>query len=105
MGEVQCRIENPDADLLPGANVTASIRVAALEDAVALPKIALRRENGESGVYLLDGDRIVWRAIKTGIASAADTQVVSGLAAGDWVALPPQDRSLKAGMVVTPVLK
>ena len=105
VGEVQCKIENPDSDLLPGANVTASIRVAGLDDAVALPKIALRRENGESGVYLLVGDKLVWRAVKTGIANAVDTQVVSGLAAGDWVALPPQDRALKAEMVVTPVLK
>jgi HlyD family secretion protein len=105
VGEVQCRVENPDSDLLPGANITASIRVAAIEDAVALPKIALRKENGESGVYLLRGDKIVWRAIKTGIASAADSQVASGLAVGDWVALPPQDRSLKADMVVTPVLR
>ena len=56
VGEVQCRIENPDSDLLPGSNVTASIRVAAVDDAVALPKIALRRENGESGL-------ICWRAI------------------------------------------
>ena len=105
VGEVQCKIENPDSDLLPGANVTASIRVAALDDAVALPKLALRRENGESGVYLLDGAMIVWRAVKTGISSATDTQAVSGLAAGDWVALPPQDRGLKTDMVVTPVLK
>ena len=105
VGEVQCRVENPDSDLLPGANVTALIRVAALDDAVALPKIALRRENGESGVYLLQGDKIVWRPIKTGIASSIDTHVAAGLAVGDWVALPPQDRSLKADMVVTPVLK
>ena len=105
VGEVQCRIENPDSDLLPGANVTASIRVAAMEDAIALPKVALRRENGESGVYLLAGDRIVWRGIRTGISSATDTQVVSGLAAGDLVALPPQDRTLRADMVVSPVMK
>ena len=105
VGEVQCRIENPDNDLLPGANVTALIRVAAMDDAVALPKIALRRENGQSGVYVLTGDKIVWRAIKMGIASAVETQVVSGLAVGDWVALQPQDRVLKADMVVTPVLK
>jgi hypothetical protein len=105
VGEVQCRVENPDSDLLPGANITASIRVAATDDAVALPKIALRRENGESGVYLLQGETIVWRPIKTGIASAVDSQVVSGLAPGDWVALPPQDRSLKTDMLVTPVLK
>jgi HlyD family secretion protein len=105
VGVVQCRIENPDRDLLPGANITASIRVAAMDDAVALPKIALRKENGEAGVYLLQGDKIVWRGIKTGIASATDTQVVSGLQAGDRVALPPQDRGLKADMVVTPVLK
>jgi len=105
VGEVQCGVENPDRDLLPGANVTASIRVAAFDDTVALPKIALRRENGESGVYVLDRDKIVWRGIKTGISSATETQVLNGLAAGDWVALPPQDRSLKAEMVVTPVLK
>ena len=56
-------------------------------------------------MFVLVGDRIVWRAIKTGISNAGDSQVVSGLQAGDWVALPPQEKSLKADMVVSPVLK
>lgn len=107
VGEVQCRIQNPGADLLPGSNITAAIRVAAVEDAVALPKVTLRREDGETGVLLLDqaNQKLVWRAIKTGISSATDTQVVSGLQAGDWVALPPSDRAIRADMPVTPVLK
>ena len=56
-------------------------------------------------MFVLVGDRIVWRAIKTGISNAGDSQVVSGLQAGDWVALPPQQKSLKADMVVSPVLR
>ena len=54
---------------------------------------------------MLAGDHIVWRGVKLEFASAVDSQVVSGLEAGDLVALPPLDRSLKAAMVVPPVLK
>ncbi len=101
VGEVGCVIENPDHDLTPGANVTAEIRSKTVENAVTIPKGAIRRENGKTGVYILEGDRIHWRNVQLGTSSVTRTEV-SGVKEGDSVALP-SERPLKENMQVTPV--
>ncbi len=103
VGEVGCVIENPDRDLLPGTNVDVEIQSKVVENALTIPREALRREANTSGVLMLSSDNtLVWRAIQTGITSAGRVQVLSGLKDGDAVALPT-DRVLKQGMKVTPV--
>jgi HlyD family secretion protein len=101
VGEVSCVIDNPDHDLLPGTNVNAEIRSKVVENVLTIPKSAVRRENGEPGVFVLDGDRVRWQIVKLGTASAARTEV-TGLKEGQSVALP-SDRPLKDGMLVTAV--
>jgi len=90
VGEVTCVIENPSGELLPGANVNAEIRSQAAENALSIPREALRREAGEAGVLVLQGDTVAWRKIKTGVSSVTRVQVVEGLSEGDSVALPGQ---------------
>lgn len=101
VGEVSLVIGNPDRDLLPGTNVNVEIRAQAVKGAVVIPTAAIRRENGRTGVYVLAGDAIRWREVRTGVSSAARSQV-DGLQAGDSVALPTE-RALKNGMRVQPV--
>jgi HlyD family secretion protein len=101
VGEVSCVIDNPDHDLLPGTNVNAEIRSKVAENVLSIPKSAVRRENGRTGVFVLDGDRVRWRIVKLGTASAARAEV-TGLNEGQSVALP-SDRALKDGMLVTAV--
>jgi len=100
VGEVTCLIENPNRDLLPGANVNAEIKTDSVENALTIPKEALRREGSRTGVYLLDGDRVVWRDVKMGVNNTTRTQV-EGLQDGDAVALL-SDKPLKNGMTVRP---
>jgi multidrug efflux pump subunit AcrA (membrane-fusion protein) len=105
VGEVQCVIENPDLDLLPGSNINAFIRAAVVENAVALPKAALRRESNQSGVYVLtNGDEVAWRPLKLGVSSLVKAQVLEGLKEGDAVAMPTE-RVLKTGFKVEPVIR
>jgi HlyD family secretion protein len=102
VGEVVCIIENPDLSLLPGTNVNAEIRSRTVENALTLPKEALRRQGDETGVFLLqDGNKIVWRPVKVGAASVTRVEITSGLQVGDKVALPV-DVPLKSGDVVQP---
>jgi len=101
VGEVVCWIENPKAELLPGTNVNAEIRSESVENALTIPKEALRREGGASGVFILDGDKVVWRTVKLGVNNTTRTQV-EGLNDGDAVALP-SEKPLKDGMMVRPV--
>lgn len=101
VGEVVCLIENPDRDLLPGTNVNADIRSESVDNALTIPKEAVRRESGQTGVYALEGDRLAWRKIKIGVNNTTRTQV-EGLQDGDAVALITE-RTLKDAMTVRPV--
>jgi multidrug efflux pump subunit AcrA (membrane-fusion protein) len=101
VGEVACLIRNPDMDLLPGTNVNVEIRSETVEDAITIPKQAVRRENGQTGVYVLNGDRLAWRKITLGVNNTTRVQV-GGVQDGDAVALP-SERTLKPGMQVQAV--
>jgi len=102
VGEVGCIIENPDRDLLPNANINAEIEANAAENVLSLPKEALRRQGSETGVLLLQGDRVVWRKVGLGVSSYIKTQILSGLMEGDAVALPTE-KPIKNGSRVEPV--
>jgi HlyD family secretion protein len=101
VGEVLCTVANPNRDLIPGTNVNAFILTQVVQDALTIPKAAVRRDNG-IGVYVLQkNDTLAWRKIETGIGDALRIQVVSGLSEGDMVA-QPSDQTLKEGEKVTP---
>ena len=102
VGEVLCTIENPGNELVPGTNVNAEIRTNVVENALTIPKEALRRANNQQGVLLLTGDKVEWRPIAAGVSSVTRSQVTSGLNEGDWVALATTD-PLKPGDRVSPV--
>jgi HlyD family secretion protein len=104
VGEVGCIIENPDRDLLPNANINADIQATVVENALAIPKEAIRRQGSETGVLLLQGDRIVWRKVNLGISNYAKWQVVSGLNEGDAGALP-SEKPIQSGARVQPVFQ
>jgi HlyD family secretion protein len=101
VGQVICVIENPDRDLLPGTNVTAEIRAESVQNALTIPREAIRRELGQAGVFVLAGDRVAWRKVTMGIGNTTRAQV-EGVGEGDSIALPTE-KPLKEGMVVKPV--
>lgn len=101
VGEVMCNIENPDMDLKPGTNVNVVILSETVENAVTIPKEAVYREQGHTGVYVLEGDHIRWRPITQGVNNTTRTQVKE-LKEGDAIALP-SEKPLKDGMMVEPV--
>ncbi|HEX6895258.1 MAG TPA: efflux RND transporter periplasmic adaptor subunit [Bryobacteraceae bacterium] len=104
VGEVGCVIENPDHDLLPNANVTVEIQATTAPNALVVPKEVIRRQSAEPGVFLLQGDHVVWRKVNLGVASYTKTQIVSGVNDGDAVALPTE-KPLKDGSRVEPVFQ
>ena len=104
VGEVGCVIENPDRDLLANANINADIQATVAENAIAIPKEAIRRQGSDTGVLLLEGDRAVWRKVTLGISSYTRSQVISGLNAGDAVALP-SEKPIQSGTRVQAVFQ
>jgi HlyD family secretion protein len=104
VGEVGCVIENPARDLLPNANIDASIQATVVQNALTLPKETIRRQGSETGVLLLQGDRVVWRKVSLGVSSYTKSAVLSGLAEGDAVALPTE-KPIKSGSKVEAVFQ
>jgi HlyD family secretion protein len=104
VGEVSCVIENPDRDLLANANINAEIQATVVENVIAIPKEAIRRQGADTGVLLLDGDRVVWRKISLGISNYTKSQVLSGLKDGDAVALA-SEKPIQSGTRVQPVFQ
>jgi HlyD family secretion protein len=101
VGEVTCVIHNPNRDLLPESNVNVEIRSETVENVVTIPKEGVRTEHGRTGVFVLNGDRLVWKQVKTGVANTTRVQV-EGLNADDAVALF-SEKVLREGMVVKAV--
>jgi HlyD family secretion protein len=104
VGEVGCIIENPDRDLLPNANINADIQATVAENVLAIPKEAIRRQDSQTGVLLLQVDRVVWRKVNLGISSYTKSQVLSGLSEGDAAALP-SEKQIQSGSRVQPVFQ
>jgi HlyD family secretion protein len=102
VGEALCAIENTNGRLVPGANVNVEIQTSVAQNALTVPKEAIRRQGSQTGVFVLEGDRIHWREVRVGVSSATRSQVTSGLKEGDPVALTV-DFPLRDGDRVEPI--
>ncbi len=104
VGEVLCTIDNPGRELAPGTNVNAFILTQIVENALTVPKTAIRRDNG-AGVFVLQPDNTVkWQPVTIGISDALRVEVQSGLKDGDAVVVST-DQALKSGDPVTATLQ
>ena len=103
VGEVLCTIENPKHELVPGTNINAFILTEVVENALTVPKTAVRESNG-TGVFLLEPDNTVkWQPVTTGISDALRVEIKAGLKEGD--AVQSTDQPVKDGTPVTPVYR
>jgi HlyD family secretion protein len=100
VGEVVCSIANEGRALIPGTNVNAEIRTAAVENAMVIPKEALRHDAQGDYVLALKGGAVERRAVTQGASSVTMVQILEGLGDADAVALP-SDTPLKSGDRVT----
>ena len=104
VGEVICTISNTDRKLLANVNVDVQIIVHEKPRALTLPKEAVLRAgagkpDGEHFVYVIEGSVLRRRGVKVGASSATRVEVMSGLEAGQRVALPGET-PLEDGMRV-----
>jgi HlyD family secretion protein len=100
VGEVVCTIDNAGGELIPGTNVDAEIRTAVVDNALLIPREALRHDAGGDYVLALAGDTVERKNVKTGASSISLVQITAGLTESDAVALPTET-PLKPGDRVT----
>ena len=75
-------------DLYAGSSADVSIIVKLVTDVLTVPSPALHTEDGETFVYVVDGEERRRTPVKTGRTYGIDTEVLSGLAEGDQVEIP-----------------
>lgn len=75
---VELSLSNPDHSLKPGMFVRANITLNRVEDATVIPYAALARRGAETGTFIIsdDAQSVRWQAVKTGIRSGDDVQIL-----------------------------
>jgi len=86
VGETLIHIDDADNHLLPDTNVTVTVTTASESNALAIPREALRSENGKTYVFKIDGDELKKTYVATGALNLTQVAILSGLNNGDWVA-------------------
>ena len=85
---VDVMIEGADQRLRPGMSATVTFTLSYVEDAMAVPLSAVfSTAEAIRYVFLKKGERFEVRIVETGIADVRRVQILSGLEAGDEVAL------------------
>jgi len=87
VGELLCAVDNHDESLLPNVNVTVNIIVSNSANALTIPREALHDENGQPFVYVLNGNQIHRRNVKTGISNLTRVEIVEGLNGNETLGL------------------
>lgn len=82
---VRGRLDSNDTKLRTGMFARARLVTGESPDAVVIPEEALIVGDGESHVYLVDGEHARRVAVRTGRRTAGVVEIVSGLAADDRV--------------------
>lgn len=103
VGELLCSVQNDKLELLPNTNVNVRINSKERSNIVTVPRGAVETEGALRYVFVVKsgvGKAILEkRLLQLGIADATSFEVISGLNAGEVVALPG-DVDLIDGMAV-----
>ena len=88
--EIAIVISNPDELVKPGMTSGVYITVEELNDVLVVPNRAVRIDDGDRIVYVLDGEEIVIKKVILGASADAYSEVISGeLVVGDLFILNP----------------
>lgn len=101
VGESLISVDDSDETLLPNTNVTITVMLLDVHDALIVPREALHvDDNGDYLFRVVDG-RLQRVAIKIGALNLTEVQIISGISENDIVALSAPDGSnLRSGLAV-----
>jgi HlyD family secretion protein len=99
VGELLCTIENKGQELIPNTTVDVRIEINERAEALVVPRGAVQIDGAHRYVYRLDAGRLHQTEIRVGLSNATQFEVLSGINAGDFLALPG-DTALRNNMAV-----
>ena len=82
---VRARVRNPGNVLQPGAFAEVELVLDEVPDALLIPTAAVTTGADSTTVWVLQGGAAVPRSVTTGVRTADQVQITSGLSAGDVV--------------------
>lgn len=84
-GSVQVEIANPGNKLKSEMSARIQMEMGSEHRSVVIPRDAVVMRGQQTGVNVLEGDRVRFQQIETGISTDAGVEVVSGLKAGTTI--------------------
>jgi HlyD family secretion protein len=87
VAEVLCNVNNSERLLLPNINVNTTIIANSRQNALTVPREAVREDSGHSYVYVLQGEHLHRRDLKLGISNLTRVEILSGISDGDIIAV------------------
>jgi RND family efflux transporter MFP subunit len=83
---IEAVVPNPRGELKPGLFATARIEQKERTPAILVPSSAVQTAGGTSRVFVVKGDKVEERVVRTGQAVGDLVEIVQGLASGERVA-------------------
>lgn len=107
VGEILCKVDNSEHLLMPNVNVSTTIVSSNKEDALTVPREAVREDDGHNYVYLLRDGHLLRREVKLGISNLTRVEIVSGISGDDTIAVQsyspsPMADGVEAKVIETP---
>ena len=94
--EVRFSVAQPPAFLREDMTLSVEVETARLEQALVVPAAALRADaSAGQSVWIVRDGRVQARAVRLGLRTLADAEIVDGLSAGDVVLLGPAPQPSK----------
>ena len=101
VGELTCEVSNPDLKLLPNVNVAVLVMTARHENALTVPREAVREEAGKRYVFEIVDGELKRREVETSVSNLTRIEITRGLKDAAQVALGSESvESLREGMPV-----
>lgn len=102
VGEALVSVDDADETLLPNTNVTITVTLLNVQDALIVPREALHADATGNYVYRVENNRLRRTSIGVGNLNLTQVQILSGLSEGNVVALTaPDGTTLHDGMAVS----
>src|ERR1700691_1208849 len=87
IGETTSIVDNADLKLLPTINVGVTIVIAQHDNALVLPREAVRMDDSKPYVLQLNGHQLKRRDVETSLSNLTEVEIRRGLSAKDVVAI------------------
>jgi RND family efflux transporter MFP subunit len=85
-------VPNPDETLKPGTFARVRVQTARIDRVLTVPYAALQYRYGVNRAFVVNGDRLAGRELKIGDRIGDRVEIMSGVSAGDRIALTDVDK-------------